>query len=96
MRAVLLPAGGGHGESGSHQRGGSLGDVLESGAVERGVAKLFRGKVTPFGSAGLRFTQSAALSAIAIVGLKSLLEHTRLLTLSRGGKCHKGCCWDCR
>ena len=55
--------------------------------MERGVAKLFRGKVTPFGSSGLRFTQSAALSAIAIVGLKSLLEHTRLLTLGRGGEC---------
>jgi hypothetical protein len=64
-----------------------MGDVLlESGAVERGVAKLFRGKVTPFGSSGLRFTQSAALSAIAIVGLKSLLEHIRLITLGRQGE----------
>jgi hypothetical protein len=64
-----------------------MGDVLlESGAVERGVAKLFRGKVTPFGSSGLRFTQSAALSAIAIVGLKSLLEHIRLITLAKEGK----------
>jgi len=53
--------------------------------VERGVAKLFRGKVTPFGSAGLRFTQSAALSAIAIVGLKSLVEYIRLLTLCKEG-----------
>lgn len=61
--------------------------LLESGAVERGVAKLFRGKVTPFGSSGLRFTQSAALSAIAIVGLKSLVEHIRLLTLGKEGGC---------
>lgn len=86
----------GHGEAGSHhQRGGSVSDALESAAVERGVAKLFRGKVTPFGSAGLRFTQSAALSAIAIVGLKSLLEHTRLLTLGRGGECRRGRCRSC-
>jgi hypothetical protein len=59
--------------------------LLESGAVERGVAKLFRGKVTPFGSSGLRFTQSAALSAIVIMGLKSLVEHVRLLTLGKEG-----------
>lgn len=58
--------------------------LLESGAVERGVAKLFRGKVTPFGNS-VRFTQSAALSAIAIVGLKSLVEHVRLATLGTGG-----------
>jgi hypothetical protein len=70
-----------------HQRGGSVSDaLLESGAVERGVAKLFRGKVTPFGSAGLRFTQSAVLAAISISGLKSLLEHTRLLTLGKAGE----------
>jgi hypothetical protein len=65
--------------------------LLESGAVERGVAKLFRGKVTPFGSSGLRFTQSAALSAIVIMGLKSLVEHVRLATLGRQGVEGRGC-----
>lgn len=68
-----------------HQRGGSTSDVLESAAVERGVAKLFRGKVQPYGGGGLKFTQSAVLSAIIIVGLKSLMEYIRLQTLGKAG-----------
>jgi hypothetical protein len=60
--------------------------LLESAAVERGMAKLFRGKVQPFGSSGLRFTQSALLAAVAIVGLKSLVEFIRLQTLGKAGK----------
>lgn len=86
---IPLAGSGVRGEGGSHhQRGGSVSSdaLLEGGAVERGVAKLFRGKVTPFGSAGLRFTQSAALSAIAIVGLKSLVEYVRLMTLCKEGR----------
>eukprot|EP00878_Enallax_costatus_P044789 GHUV01053536.1.p1 GENE.GHUV01053536.1~~GHUV01053536.1.p1 ORF type:complete len:492 (+),score=170.86 GHUV01053536.1:2-1477(+) len=68
-----------------HSRGGSMGDVLESAAVERGVAKLFRGKVQPYGGGGLKFTQSAIMSAIIIVGLKSLVEYIRLQTLGKAG-----------
>jgi hypothetical protein len=71
-----------------HQRGSSMSDVLlEGGAVERGVAKLFRGKVMPlaFGSGGLQATRSAVLAAVAVGGLKSLLEHIRLRTLSAPG-----------
>jgi hypothetical protein len=60
--------------------------LLESAAVERGMAKLFRGKVQPFGSSGLRFTQSALLAAVAIVGLKSLVEFIRLQTLGKAGE----------
>ena len=65
----------------------SVADALaeSGGAVERGVAKLFRGKVTPFGSGGPRATQGAVLAAVAIVGLKSLVEHVRLVSLSRPG-----------
>eukprot|EP00878_Enallax_costatus_P042630 GHUV01050053.1.p1 GENE.GHUV01050053.1~~GHUV01050053.1.p1 ORF type:complete len:125 (+),score=38.49 GHUV01050053.1:506-880(+) len=62
-----------------------MGDVLESAAVERGVAKLFRGKVQPYGGGGLKFTQSAIMSAIIIVGLKSLVEYIRLQTLGKAG-----------
>uniref|UniRef100_A0A383VMJ6 Vacuolar protein sorting-associated protein 51 homolog n=1 Tax=Tetradesmus obliquus TaxID=3088 RepID=A0A383VMJ6_TETOB len=69
-----------------HQRVGSSSEVLlESAAVERGMAKLFRGKVQPFGASGLRFTQSALLAAVAIVGLKSLVEFIRLQTLGKAG-----------
>lgn len=75
------PEGGSH-----HQRGGS--DALDSTAVERGVAKLFRGKVQPFGSSGLKFTQSAMLAAVVIVGLKSLVEFIRLQTLGKAGEAH--------
>jgi hypothetical protein len=71
----------------AHQRAGSSSEVLlESAAVERGMAKLFRGKVQPFGSSGLRFTQSALLAAVAIVGLKSLVEFIRLQTLGKAGE----------
>lgn len=49
------------------------------------MAKLFRGKVQPFGASGLRFTQSALLAAVAIVGLKSLVEFIRLQTLGKAG-----------
>ena len=49
------------------------------------MAKLFRGKVQPFGASRLRFTQSALLAAVAIVGLKSLVEFIRLQTLGKAG-----------
>jgi hypothetical protein len=81
----MCPAGAATG--GQHQRVGSSSEVLlESAAVERGMAKLFRGKVQPFGSSGLRFTQSALLAAVAIVGLKSLVEFIRLQTLGKAGE----------
>lgn len=57
--------------------------ALETGNVERNVAKLFRGKVKIFGN--VQFTQSNLLAAIAGVGLKSLVECIRLQTLGRAG-----------
>ncbi|KAI8471413.1 MAG: hypothetical protein J3K34DRAFT_520636 [Monoraphidium minutum] len=71
------------GAGGSHHRGasGSVSDrdpgfALGSGAVERGVAKLFRSKAKITGSAAL-------LGAVAASGLKSLVECVRLQTLGR-------------
>jgi len=68
---------------GEHQRGASATEALESVAVERGVAKLFREKVKVFGE--VKLTQAALLSAVIAVGLKSLMENIRLQTLGRAG-----------
>jgi hypothetical protein len=67
---------------------------MESGLVERGVAKLFRGKVQPFGSGGLRFSQSAVLAAIIITGFKSLMEYIRLQTINKAGECAQSINWQ--
>ncbi|KAF8059217.1 VPS51 [Scenedesmus sp. PABB004] len=67
-----------------HARGGSVGDALESGAVERGVAKLFRGKAA-LGGSGLVLGRSSLLGAVAAVGLKALVEFVRLQTLACAG-----------
>lgn len=75
-----------------HSRVGSMGAsgsewdtalALESGAVERNVARLFRDKPKVFGA--VKFTQAHVMSAIMGVGLKSLVECVRLHTLGRAG-----------
>lgn len=73
-----------------HQRGASHASsdwdpslALESGNVERNMAKLFRGKVKIFGN--VRFTQPHLLAAVAGAGLKSWVECIRLQTLGRAG-----------
>eukprot|EP00873_Tetraselmis_striata_P039057 jgi/Tetstr1/459321/TSEL_004716.t1 len=54
-----------------------------TGSLERNVAKLFTEKVKIFGE--VQFTQASVLAAITRVGIKSLVECVRLLTLSRAG-----------
>mmetsp|Transcript_2658 Transcript_2658/g.5884 ORF Transcript_2658/g.5884 Transcript_2658/m.5884 type:complete len:253 (-) Transcript_2658:160-918(-) len=67
-------------------KGGSTYDAglaLETGNVERNLAKIFREKVKVFGT--VQFTQANILAAIIGVGLKSLVECVRLQTLGRAG-----------
>mmetsp|Transcript_22138 Transcript_22138/g.37821 ORF Transcript_22138/g.37821 Transcript_22138/m.37821 type:complete len:244 (-) Transcript_22138:217-948(-) len=67
-----------------NERGFGAGLLLETGAVERNLAKIFREKIKVFG-APVQFTQAALLGSIAGVGLKSLVECIRLQTLGRAG-----------
>mmetsp|Transcript_18627 Transcript_18627/g.47206 ORF Transcript_18627/g.47206 Transcript_18627/m.47206 type:complete len:953 (-) Transcript_18627:187-3045(-) len=67
-----------------NERGFDAGLLLETGNVERNLAKIFREKVKVFGGP-VQFTQSAILGAIAGIGLKSLVECIRLQTLGRAG-----------
>ncbi|GAX77837.1 hypothetical protein CEUSTIGMA_g5279.t1 [Chlamydomonas eustigma] len=57
--------------------------ALETGNVERNLAKIFREKVKVFGA--VQFTQAHILAAITGIGLKSLVECVRLATLGRAG-----------
>jgi hypothetical protein len=54
-----------------------------AGSLQRNVARLFTEKVKIFGE--VRFTQASVLSAVARVGVKSLVECVRLQTVSRAG-----------
>ncbi|KAG1671022.1 hypothetical protein FOA52_014266 [Chlamydomonas sp. UWO 241] len=57
--------------------------ALETGNVERTLARIFRDKVKVFGA--VQFTRAHILAAIAGVALKSLVECIRLQALGRAG-----------